>query len=142
MYCFFEWDEAKNKSNLSKHGIGFETAGKIINDPNTVRWHCPPDKWDNKIDNYQHNFSVSDDRMLELIGREIKKQFPKHQHEEMIDVIFKLTTRLDPVRDRWIGEWNGKLWSIFTVFRLPKIRIISARRARDEEITAYRSRKL
>jgi uncharacterized DUF497 family protein len=29
----FEWDEAKNKSNLEKHGVSFETACKIFQYP-------------------------------------------------------------------------------------------------------------
>jgi uncharacterized DUF497 family protein len=30
----FEWDENKNQSNISKHGIDFEQAQKIFEDPN------------------------------------------------------------------------------------------------------------
>ncbi len=26
----FEWDEAKNQSNIRKHGIGFDTAKRIF----------------------------------------------------------------------------------------------------------------
>ena len=26
----FEWDEAKNRANVAKHGIGFETAKRIF----------------------------------------------------------------------------------------------------------------
>ena len=29
----FEWDEAKNKSNVEKHGVSFETASKIFQYP-------------------------------------------------------------------------------------------------------------
>lgn len=29
----FEWDEAKNKSNVEKHGVSFETACKIFQYP-------------------------------------------------------------------------------------------------------------
>lgn len=47
----FEWDEKKNQSNLAKHGIDFETAQLIFDDPNCVtfiertkdgepRWHA------------------------------------------------------------------------------------------------------
>jgi uncharacterized DUF497 family protein len=28
-----EWDEAKNRSNLKKHGIDFETAALVFDDP-------------------------------------------------------------------------------------------------------------
>lgn len=29
----FEWDEAKARSNLSKHGIAFEVAMRVFDDP-------------------------------------------------------------------------------------------------------------
>lgn len=29
----FEWDEAKNRSNLRKHGISFEEASRVFLDP-------------------------------------------------------------------------------------------------------------
>jgi uncharacterized DUF497 family protein len=30
----FEWDDEKAESNLKKHGVGFEEAATIFNDPN------------------------------------------------------------------------------------------------------------
>ena len=47
----FVWDEEKNQSNLTKHGIGFETAKLVFDDPFCVtfvesasggeqRWHA------------------------------------------------------------------------------------------------------
>ncbi len=32
----FEWDEAKNKANLAKHGISFEEAKRIWEDPERI----------------------------------------------------------------------------------------------------------
>ena len=29
----FEWDEEKNRTNRKKHGIGFETAALVFDDP-------------------------------------------------------------------------------------------------------------
>lgn len=29
----FEWDEAKNLSNMRKHGVSFETASRVFADP-------------------------------------------------------------------------------------------------------------
>ena len=29
----FEWDDEKNTTNKKKHGISFETASKVFNDP-------------------------------------------------------------------------------------------------------------
>jgi uncharacterized DUF497 family protein len=47
----FEWDENKDKANRLKHGISFETAALVFEDPNRVefverieggekRWHA------------------------------------------------------------------------------------------------------
>ncbi len=33
----FEWDEAKNRANVSKHGIGFQTAKRIFEGPVLTR---------------------------------------------------------------------------------------------------------
>jgi uncharacterized protein len=46
----FVWDEKKNRSNRRKHGVSFETAARVFDDPNIVsypdrvvdgegRWH-------------------------------------------------------------------------------------------------------
>ena len=32
----FEWDQAKNRRNLSKHKISFETAQAVFDDPNVL----------------------------------------------------------------------------------------------------------
>jgi uncharacterized DUF497 family protein len=32
----YEWDESKNRSNLAKHGISFETAVLVFEDPDIV----------------------------------------------------------------------------------------------------------
>jgi len=32
----FAWDERKNRANQRKHGIGFETAVLVFDDPNHV----------------------------------------------------------------------------------------------------------
>ncbi len=47
----FAWDEKKNRTNRRKHGVSFETAARIFEDPNVVsyrdravddeeRWHA------------------------------------------------------------------------------------------------------
>lgn len=33
----FEWDDDKNKTNLKKHGISFETATRVFSDPFAVQ---------------------------------------------------------------------------------------------------------
>jgi len=32
----FEWDEEKNRRNLAKHRIGFQTAKLVFEDPNVL----------------------------------------------------------------------------------------------------------
>jgi len=36
--ALFEWDESKNKSNLEKHGISFEDASKVFDDPDRIQY--------------------------------------------------------------------------------------------------------
>jgi uncharacterized DUF497 family protein len=82
----FEFDSAKSSANLAKHGIDFETARAIWDDP---------------------------DR-LEIPARS--------QDEPRIQVI---------------GRVGPAVWSAFVTIRDGRIRIISVRRARHEEKTAY-----
>ena len=35
----FEWDDEKNNTNLNKHGIDFNTAKALWNDPNRIEIH-------------------------------------------------------------------------------------------------------
>jgi len=37
----FKWDEAKNKHNRSKHGIWFEEAQSVFDDPRSRVFHDP-----------------------------------------------------------------------------------------------------
>jgi hypothetical protein len=32
----FEWDEAKNRANIRKHGVGFEEARRVFSDPHLI----------------------------------------------------------------------------------------------------------
>ncbi len=50
----FEWDDSKNKSNHKKHGIWFEEARQVFDDPLALRY-------------YDSGHSRSEDRFL-LIG--------------------------------------------------------------------------
>lgn len=36
MTTYFEWDENKNSKNRAKHGVSFETARLIFEDPNLI----------------------------------------------------------------------------------------------------------
>ena len=37
----FEWDEAKGSANLAKHGVGFEEAKTVFDDPLNVDFYDP-----------------------------------------------------------------------------------------------------
>ncbi len=34
-----EWDKNKNKENIRKHGIAFEEAKEVFNDPNAIEFY-------------------------------------------------------------------------------------------------------
>ena len=34
----FEWDESKNQTNQEKHGISFEDASEVFNDPYRIQY--------------------------------------------------------------------------------------------------------
>lgn len=36
-YTLFEWNEAKNRGNIRKHGIGFSTAASLFDHPHCIR---------------------------------------------------------------------------------------------------------
>jgi hypothetical protein len=82
----FEFDEAKSRSNLEKHGIDFYQAQKLWNDPD----------------------------LLEIPAR---------------------TT--DEPRYLVVGLIKGKHWSAVVTPRGKRIRIISVRRSREEEVAMY-----
>jgi uncharacterized DUF497 family protein len=36
--ALFEWDEKKNKANEKKHGLTFEDAAKVFDDPDRIQY--------------------------------------------------------------------------------------------------------
>lgn len=87
----FGFDATKNRINRQKHGIEFEEAQALWNDPNRL-------------------------------------EIPAKTEDE----------------SRWvvIGKNGGKHWSAIMTFRRERIRLISVRRARTEEVAFYESEKL
>ena len=82
----FEYDEAKSLSNQAKHGIDFEHAKGLWDDPD----------------------------LLEIPAR-----------------------TSDEPRFLVVGRVAGKHWSAIVTYRRDRIRIISVRRSRQEEIDLY-----
>ena len=82
----FEFDSNKSKSNKAKHGLDFEAAQALWDDP------------------------------------------------DLIEVPARTT---DELRFLVVGRVAGKHWSGVIAYRAERIRIISVRRSRDEEIRLY-----
>ena len=82
----FEFDARKSKSNLAKHGIDFQDAQALWNDPDVI----------------------------ELPAR---------------------TT--DEPRFLTVGRISGTCWSAIVTYRSNRVRIISVRRSRREEVALY-----
>jgi len=40
----FEWDEAKNRQNVKKHGVSFEEAQTVFLDDHAIRFYDPDDE--------------------------------------------------------------------------------------------------
>lgn len=87
----FEFDPEKSRNDQTKHGIDFEAAQALWEDPDAV-------------------------------------EVPARTTDE---------TRL-----LTIGRIGGKYWSAVTTPRDERMRIISVRRARDEEVEIYESARL
>lgn len=49
----FEWDESKNKTNIEKHGIDFETAALVFGDENRLVF-------------YDEDHSLDEDRYITI----------------------------------------------------------------------------
>jgi uncharacterized protein len=82
----FEYDAEKSRMNSTKHGIDFETAKTLWDDPQRVEWQARSE----------------DEERLIVVGR--------------------------------VGD---RLWTVVITYRGDRVRIISARRAREREIEIY-----
>lgn len=109
----FEWDLNKNILNQHKHGIGFERAIDIYNDPHQIQMVEEPSKWE-KI------------KEEEFESKGIEKNIGN----------------LDPVRAKIIGSIDDEIYTFIYTFRNNlgnmTYRVISLRRANKKEIQAYK----
>ena len=91
----FEWDAAKAESNRSQHGIPFELAATVFNDPLTVsiadaehsqteeRWITIGQAQDSKLLVVIHTFddSSSDSAIIRIISARQATQHEQRQYE-------------------------------------------------------------
>ncbi|MBR4605403.1 MAG: BrnT family toxin [Lachnospiraceae bacterium] len=89
----FEWDENKNRINYAKHGVSFEVASKVFNDPLAAyifdrivdgeeRWHAV-----GKIDNLPlivvvHTYrNENNEEIIRIISARKATQHERRQYE-------------------------------------------------------------
>ena len=57
----FEWDEEKNQENIGKHGVSFETAALVFNDPGRMTYF---DEGHSQEEDRFHCIGMVDGRVL------------------------------------------------------------------------------
>ncbi len=69
LHFLFEWDDEKAASNLRKHGISFESAAEVLQDPEGDQFHLDEDddSHDDGEDRYITTSSHPADRRLILV---------------------------------------------------------------------------
>ena len=77
----YEWDENKNESNLEKHGLSFENASLVFNDPNAL---SIPDRIENGEERWQ-TIGMIENIVIVMVAHTIKLEMDTQ--EEIIRII-------------------------------------------------------
>ena len=77
----YEWDENKNESNLEKHGLSFETASLVFDDPNSL---SIPDRIENGEERWQ-TIGMIENIVIVMVAHTIKLE--TDTQEEIIRII-------------------------------------------------------
>jgi uncharacterized protein len=77
----YEWDENKNDSNLEKHGLSFETASLVFDDPNAL---SIPDRIENGEERWQ-TIGMIENIVIVMVAHTIKLE--TESQEEIIRII-------------------------------------------------------
>ena len=93
----FEWDEDKNKANSIKHGVSFETAAHVFEDPNYV---LEKDRIDESGEQRWHAVGLTDD--LPLIVVHVYRS--KHNNDEEIIPIISARKACESASRRYFGQ--------------------------------------
>jgi uncharacterized protein len=64
----YEWDKNKNDSNLEKHGLSFETASLVFDDPNAL---SIPDRIENGEERWQ-TIGMIENIVIVMVAHTIK----------------------------------------------------------------------
>ena len=76
----YEWDKNKNDSNLEKHGLSFETASLVFNDPNAL---SIPDRIENGEERWQ-TIGMIENIVIVMVAHTIKLEMDS---QEIIRII-------------------------------------------------------
>ncbi len=90
MALTFEWDENKALENYRKHGIDFEEAKTVFNDPFTITIYDP-------------NHSINEDRFIDL-GRSATGRILVVVYTERNETIRLISSRIATKRECWHYE--------------------------------------
>jgi uncharacterized protein len=77
----YEWDENKNERNLEKHGLSFETASLVFEDPNAL---SIPDRIENGEERWQ-TIGMIENIVIVMVAHTIKLE--TDSQEEIIRII-------------------------------------------------------
>jgi uncharacterized protein len=77
----YEWDENKNERNLEKHGLSFETASLVFDDPNAL---SIPDRIENGEERWQ-TIGMIENIVIVMVAHTIKLE--TESQEEIIRII-------------------------------------------------------
>jgi uncharacterized protein len=77
----YEWDENKNDSNLEKHGLSFETASLVFDDPNSL---SIPDRIENGEERWQ-TIGMIENIVIVMVAHTFKLE--TESQEETIRII-------------------------------------------------------
>lgn len=90
MALTFEWDENKSLENYRKHGIDFEEAKTVFNDPSATTIYDP-------------DHSINEDRFIDL-GRSSKGRILVVVYTERNETIRLISSRIATKRECWNYE--------------------------------------
>lgn len=66
----FEWDDAKARSNLEKHGVSFEEASAVFDDPNALVEQDESDPYEERW----ATIGLADDRIFFVVSVERRER--------------------------------------------------------------------
>jgi hypothetical protein len=81
----FEWDEAKNRANIAKHGISFDEASRVFADPHHV---SVPERIEDCEQRWQ-TFGIVKGQLLLMAGHTIREEMD----DEIVEIVRIITAR-------------------------------------------------